>query len=162
VEIRALAAAAFVAWLGACSDDEPSGASTSGSGGAGGGASSTSSTTTSTLGITTCDDIGVCADGEELGCDACAVSEEGSCGGAKQACDAEPTDACNLLDKCNKDCLPDDPNTIGIDELMICRDGCNATYLAGQPLLAALRECIYCAECRLSCPLESAMCPPVM
>lgn len=162
VELRALAAVAFVAWLGACSDDDVSGASTSGSGVGGGGASSTSSTTTSTLGITTCDDIGVCADGAELGCDACAVSEEGSCGGPKRECDEEPTDACNLLDMCNKACPLDDPLTVEVNERLLCTDSCGATYPSGLPLLGALRACVYCEECPLSCPLESAMCATVM
>ena len=160
VELRALAAGvfSFAAWLGACSSEEASGTSGTGAGGDGGRGSSTTSTTTATLGTTTCDDIGVCVDGAELGCEACAVSAEGSCGAQKQACDEEPTDACNLLDACHKACPPDDPFSVDVDEHLLCTQPCDAMYPAGVMLLTALRGCVYCGECPLSCPTESAMC----
>lgn len=156
METRALVAFAFVAWLGACSGEEVSSPSGGGAGGSGGGASSSTSTTTSSLGTTTCDDIGVCVDGAELGCEACAIA--GSCADEKLACDAEPTDACNLLDGCTRACPPDDPGTLDVDERLQCTQGCDAAYPTGITLLAGLRGCVYCAECPLSCAIESTMC----
>lgn len=157
METRALAALVFAAWLGACSSEDVSGPSGSGAAGSGGGASSSTSTTTSSLGTTTCDDIGVCVDGAELGCEACAIA--GSCADEKLACDEEPTDACNMLDACIRPCPPDDPLTIGVDERLPCTQACDAVHPTGIVPLAALRQCVYCVECPLSCTIESAVCP---
>lgn len=161
METRALVAFAFAAWLGACSGDDVSGPSGSGAGGSGAGgngagASSSTSTSTSSLGTTTCDDIGVCVDGAELGCEACALS--GSCADEKLACDEEPTDACAMHDACTLPCPPDDPLTVDVDERLPCTQACDAAYPTGMMLLAALRGCVYCDECPLSCTIESAMC----